>query len=41
MKRSNTRHTTSKVKAAEKSSKAEQLTVLILGAMALLGFLLT
>jgi hypothetical protein len=29
------------VRAAEKSSKAEQMTVLILGAMALLGFLLT
>lgn len=29
------------VRAAVKSSKVEQLTVLILGAMALLGFLLT
>ena len=29
------------VRAAEKSSKVEQMTVLILGAMALLGFLLT
>jgi hypothetical protein len=29
------------VRAAVKSSRAEQMTVLILGAMALLGFLLT
>jgi hypothetical protein len=41
MKTRNVRRVTTRARVVEKSSKAEQIAVLILGAIALLGFLLT